>query len=168
MAGIALIESIAGTDDPKNLVPDPILPDQFAHSRHQHTRRIPELSLMLAVLEDAIRTFSRSAGSRRRRHQRLFAEEAAWFESHDVERPFAFESICDALGLEPAWIRRGLHEWLRSGIAGADRPAKIPSVRRIATRLRYVPLRVVPAAQSTRQRISREVRASQAWVGGAP
>ena len=125
-------ERFKEAEDTAAVVPDPILPEQLAHTRHRHTSWTPELSLMTAVLEDAIRTFCRYAGSPRVRARRLFEETAAWFESHDGDSPFGFEWISDALGLEPDWIRRGLGEWLRSRLAGGDQHAKIPSVRRVA------------------------------------
>lgn len=58
---------------------------------------------MLAVLEDAIRNLllaRRSALSTRRAR-----EEVAWFESSDRSDPFTFESVCDALGIDPDWLR---------------------------------------------------------------
>jgi hypothetical protein len=63
----------------------------------------PERRLMLAVLEDAIRNLllaKRAAISPRR-----VREDMAWFESVDRSDPFTFESVCDALGIDPDWLR---------------------------------------------------------------
>ncbi len=65
--------------------------------------------LMLAVLEQAILDHqlalrARFAGRGRVRSTDTFR----WFRSRDAGRLFAFESICDALGLDAATIRRRL------------------------------------------------------------
>ena len=89
-----------------------------------------ERRLMLAVLEDAIRTLllaRRTAVPPKR-----LLRELAWLESTSLTEPFAFESICDALGLEPDWIRGLLRRWVSTEAAPARRPVKIASVRRIA------------------------------------
>ncbi len=65
-----------------------------------------ELQLRLAVLEDCLRslllTRGNAAGRRRRR-------ELAWIESRDRDAPFAFESLCDALGIDANRLRRRVH-----------------------------------------------------------
>lgn len=65
-----------------------------------------ERRLMLAVLEDAIRTVllaQRSGVSRKR-----LLRELAWLRSSNVSEPFAFESICDVLGLDASYLRSRL------------------------------------------------------------
>ena len=64
-----------------------------------------ERRLMLAVLIDAIRGLTRDPPlaanlSHARRRDR------AWLASTDHTQPFSFLSICDALGLNPDYIRR--------------------------------------------------------------
>jgi hypothetical protein len=63
----------------------------------------PEQHLMAAVLEDAIATLRRPPGGPRRR-ARLQDEVLAWLGSPDRTWPFAFRSICDALGLDPGAV----------------------------------------------------------------
>jgi len=120
------------SDGSSELAPEQILPVQFAELLQRSADRTPELRLMAAVLEDAIRTFCRCAGSREVRRQRLFRETANWFESSEVSWPFSFENICDALALEPGWIRGLLRRWRTAETPSAHRPAKIPRFRRIA------------------------------------
>ena len=141
---------IQDADGPSELVPDQILPVQFAELLQRASERPPELRLMAAVLEDAMRTFCRCAASRGRRSQRLFRETAEWFESSDVSWPFSFENICDAFRLEPGWIRGLLRRWLGKQAATADRPAKIASVRRIAGRQHTVTERAPGLGHVTR------------------
>ena len=120
------------TDGPRELVPDGLLPIQFFELLQRPAERKPELRLMVAVLEEAFRTFCGCAGSPGRRDQRLFREAAEWFDSPDKSWPFAFEYICEALGLEPQWIRQLLRRWEARRTAGAEQPARIPTIRRIA------------------------------------
>jgi len=117
---------IEEADGPSELVPDRLLPVQFVELLQRPTERTPELRLMAAVLEDALRTFCGCAGASGRRNQRLFQEAADWFASSDASWPFAFENICDALGLEPAWIRQLLRR--REDV----QPVRIPTIRRLA------------------------------------
>jgi hypothetical protein len=71
----------------------------------------PEKRLLLAVLSEAITTLRHTAGARTREGRRRFAETAAWFASDATDSPFAFASICDALGLDAAYLRSGLRRW---------------------------------------------------------
>jgi hypothetical protein len=68
----------------------------------------PCARLMVAVLEDALETFTSCAGAADRRRRRLFAETESWFGSDDRAWPFSFASICDALDLDAGAIRSAL------------------------------------------------------------
>src|SRR5207248_5186144 len=94
------------SDDPRSPASEQLLPVQFVELFQRSSRRIPEVALMAAVLEDAILSFCRCAGSPGVRSQQLFQETAEWFASSDTSWPFAFENICDALAIESDWIRR--------------------------------------------------------------
>ena len=109
-----------------------MLPVQFAELLQRSTERAPEQRLMGAVRQDAIRAFCQNAGAQKTRGRRIFGETTEWFESSDVSWPFSFENICDALALEPGWVRRLLRRWQAAHTPRAQGPAKIPSVRRIA------------------------------------
>jgi hypothetical protein len=63
-------------------------------------RHVGELRLMAAVLEDAIHTL------RKRPRSRAGREAREWLASHDATWPFAYERICEALGLDADRIRR--------------------------------------------------------------
>ena len=111
--------------DPSGAIPEMLLPVQFVELFQRWSGRMPELALMAAVLEDAILFFCRCAGSPGVRSQQLFQETAEWFESHDVTWLFAFENICDALALEPEWIRGLLRRWQDKQRAAANQPVTI-------------------------------------------
>lgn len=58
-------------------------------------------ALMLAVLEDGIRTFLGRS--------RLLASEAEfWIYSHHRQSPFSFSVVCEMLGLDPDAVRKTL------------------------------------------------------------
>ena len=118
--------------------PDHMLPVQFAELLQRSTEGAPEQRLMGAVLQDAIRAFCQNAGAQTTRAQRIFGETTEWFESSDVDWPFSFENICDALVLDPAWIRGLLGRWLATHALSTQPPLRIPPIRRIAGRRRSV------------------------------
>jgi hypothetical protein len=66
---------------------------------------------MLAVLENAILAFQKHVFSPGRKGRKLFRETESWLLSRDRHSPFAFESICDALDLDPSYVRSGLLSW---------------------------------------------------------
>jgi hypothetical protein len=86
-----------------------------------------ERRLMLGVLVDAIniiQTRDPMAGARRRQP---FGEAFAWIMTEGTGQLFAFESVCDALNIDP--------EWLRDQLRGVVRRHGSPALER-KTRLR--------------------------------
>jgi hypothetical protein len=66
-----------------------------------------ERRLMLAVLIDAIRSYTSDRPTTPNiRSYREWLRERAWFASNDQAAPFAFGSICEALGLNADYVRR--------------------------------------------------------------
>ncbi|MGH7893416.1 MAG: hypothetical protein ACREQL_02050 [Candidatus Binatia bacterium] len=63
-----------------------------------------ERRLMVAVLEDAVRTLL--AARRLSIRPKWIRSEYEWIKSTDQRDPFAFESICDVLGIDPGAVRR--------------------------------------------------------------
>ena len=102
----------------------------------------PEMRLMLAVLEEAVATFQHQLGADSRRGRRLFREADEWFRSADTSWTFAFESVCDVLGLDPEYVRRGLARLKRGR---SDAGARPPRFRRMSgRRMSLAPPRVGP------------------------
>lgn len=66
----------------------------------------PERALMIAVLEEAARSFTNYRGSTDRKLRALHAEARDWFASEDRSHLYTFENVCDVLGIDPAWMRR--------------------------------------------------------------
>jgi hypothetical protein len=84
----------------------------------------PEKRLLLAVLEDAVNTLQHYATVSSGRGRHIFVDAAEWFASTAADRLFDFESICQALGLDPSYIRGGLRRWCNA------RRASLMTVRR--------------------------------------
>ena len=64
-----------------------------------------ERRLLLAVLEDGIRTFLKYAQARHGRGLNLQREAFAWLTTTDRREVFSFENICETLGIDPGRLR---------------------------------------------------------------
>jgi hypothetical protein len=64
-----------------------------------------ERRLLLAVLEDGIRTLIKNAHATHGRAFNLRREALSWLTTEDRGDVFAFESICEALGIDPSRLR---------------------------------------------------------------
>jgi hypothetical protein len=87
--------------------------------------------VMLAVLQDAVKTFEQGLRSRRAVERQRFNEVDRWVASPDTDWPFTFENVCTCLGLDPDYMRDGLHrlkvEAFQSNEDRVDRkPASMP------------------------------------------
>ncbi len=91
--------------------PDILTSDQyFKHYRHK-AHFDPEEKLMFAVLADAIECFQKYYGANTHRRRRLFTEAEAWISTPDNTWPYSFENICEALNIDPNYLRLGLTRW---------------------------------------------------------
>lgn len=94
------------------IVPEFMTPEQFYSGARADDLRIrPVKRLMLAVLEDAMRCYQTCGDARSRSRRRLFIEAEAWMFDRKAEGPFAFDTICQTLGIEPDCLRKGLRVW---------------------------------------------------------
>jgi hypothetical protein len=93
------------------LEPESVLPSQYFAQAAVDASLQPEKRLMLAVLEDAVGTYQKFANARERTGQRVFSEVEDWFLSDDQDWPYSFVNISHALGLDAAYLRRGLGLW---------------------------------------------------------
>ena len=106
--------------------PDTILPGQF----FRHGIATPETRLLLAVLEEALNTRQRHLAATDPRSRAILAEVEAWFRSDDAAQLCAFVAICNALEIEPTWMRA------RLGLSDGSRraPATTRTSRRFSHR----------------------------------
>ena len=92
---------------------DNAMPEEFFDSRIKLAAVCPETALMYAVLEDAFLCFHKQFEPDQRDMQRALEAED-WFFSDSSRWLFSFLSVCDALGLEPKYMRQKLKHWTPS------------------------------------------------------
>ena len=90
---------------------DILIPEQHFDQFHESSQIQPEKRLMLAVLLDAVECFQDYAPSVRRKPDRLFKDSEEWIFEDDHKWPFSFINICEALGIDPQYVRKGLLDW---------------------------------------------------------
>jgi hypothetical protein len=127
---MAAIGNLFSSDDSGRLFePDTVLAAQFYATFKCSPYKEPELRLMAAVLEDAISCLSIKARPATARQRKQLEDARQWFAEDGSEWIFSFKNICEALGIDPAYLRRGLIRW-----AATNGPN--PSQRRGSTRAR--------------------------------
>jgi len=114
--------------------PDLILPSQYFGVIRGCGQLTPEQKLMLAVLESAVHDFQRYHLATRRRGKRIFHEAHEWLTSREETGIFSCVAICQAVGIDPDYLRQGLSAW-PSGKRGGGKaevvvhPASAPDQR---------------------------------------
>ena len=68
----------------------------------------PEKMLMFAILVDAIMCFDRLAAAAGMPRYRKGLEARNWLCSNRQDWPFAYRNVCEVLGFDPDYLRRGL------------------------------------------------------------
>jgi hypothetical protein len=88
-----------------------ILPCQYYDVSGGH-RLTGEQRLMLALLADAINVYQQGVMSRNTRKRLLFIDAERWITaSAKCRHAFAFDTVCDALGINPSMLRRRMLAW---------------------------------------------------------
>jgi hypothetical protein len=88
--------------------PDILLPSQYFSVVQGGGGLTPEKKLMLAVLESALQDFQRYRLASGVRRKRLFREAQEWLTSQERTGTMSFVVICQALGIDPDYIRQKL------------------------------------------------------------
>ena len=91
--------------------PDTLLTEQYLETHRRKTHLEPEIRLMLAVLEDAVSCFQKYVTAQRPKEKGLFRDAEEWFLEKDSDSIYSFENICESLGLDPDYLRKGLVQW---------------------------------------------------------
>ena len=84
---------------------DTLLSEQYREILRRHTLD-PEKRLMLAILEDAVKSFQASSMAE---SESSTVED--WILHDDAEWPFSFDNVCEFLEIDPYYLRRGLLRW---------------------------------------------------------
>jgi len=100
---------------------DVLAPEQYYATFQRRLHLSPEKILMLAILQDAVTCFQCYVGSRHERKRRLYLEAETWILDEDRLYAFSFENVCDALGLDANFLRRGLMRWKAQLLLGMAR-----------------------------------------------
>jgi hypothetical protein len=88
-----------------------ILPSQYYDVSGGH-RLTGEQRLMLALLADAINVYQQGVLSRNTRKRLLFVDAERWIMAvAKCRHAFSFDTVCDALGINPPVLRRRMLTW---------------------------------------------------------
>jgi hypothetical protein len=91
--------------------PDTLLSAQYFDTLRRKTLLEPEKRLVLAVLEDAINCYRDNMFSQHGKNKRLFEEAEEWIVTPGGDWIFCFDNVCESLGFNPEYVRRGLLRW---------------------------------------------------------
>jgi hypothetical protein len=115
LANSADMENVAAYRNDEKIAslfqPDTLLSAQYFDTLRRKTLLEPEKRLMLAILEDAINCFQDNLFSQRGKNKRLFDETEEWISSPGGDWIFSFDNVCESLGFNPEYARRGLLQW---------------------------------------------------------
>jgi hypothetical protein len=95
---------------------DIVAPEEFFE--HLRSKEFPPVkNLMLAILEDSVHLYQKYYAVTHPKGRAIFNEERAWIDSRDTTWIFSFEVICEAVGIDANWLRKGLATWREGHIA---------------------------------------------------
>ena len=91
--------------------PDTLLSAQYFDNLRRKSYFEPEKRLMLAILQDAVSCYRDKVHTQNHKGQKLFAETENWIIESDRDWIFSFDNVCEALSLNPQYVRQGLLRW---------------------------------------------------------
>jgi hypothetical protein len=97
--------------------PDALLPIQYFETLRRRIPIEPEKRLMWAVLEDAIENYQNHFSRRKGKPNGNVGELENWILDSDTRWLFSFDNICETLGIDPQYLRRGLLAWKEKQLA---------------------------------------------------
>jgi hypothetical protein len=93
---------------------DVIAPEQFLEVFSRSRSLEPEQELMLAILADAIECVLKYLNEPIPARAKLFGEAHDWLFDQDEREPFSFINVCEILGIDPSYLRRGIMAKMRN------------------------------------------------------
>ena len=93
---------------------------------HRSRPLSPEHELIAAILEEALADYQRCWKVCDKKAMERFADAQAWILESNSEWIFSFVNCCEALGIEPDYLRQGLLRWKRTKL----RKIEVASVAR--------------------------------------
>jgi hypothetical protein len=118
--------------------PDILLPIQYFAALKRKRFSCGEHRLLVAIIQDAVECFQKHIHARDSKRRQLFLDAEAWILAEDDMGMFAFDNICELLGLNSDYLRRGLLDWRdkeRSRREGRLVHAATGSMRRAPVRI---------------------------------
>jgi hypothetical protein len=106
--------------------PDTLMSEEYFANYRRRIPLEPEKALLLAVLEDGVRTFQDNIFAETGKKRALLDEAREWLFTDELEHVFSFNSVCSSLGLDPGYVRRGLKRWEEHAV-GEKRKKQRPS-----------------------------------------
>ena len=114
--------------------------------RRKNSAVTAERELMAALLADAVDCYWKYAPARDGRGIKLFQDARRWLFADDEAETFSFVNVCEALSLDPSYIRRGIvqgeqrqRESRRAEtLPPGDRPRKIKRNLKSSTRWKVI------------------------------
>jgi hypothetical protein len=100
---------------------DELAPYDYEANCQRKDRYGPEERLLFAILEDAVSCYQLYLFARKEEERLLFVEAAQWIFDDGVEF-ISFNSICEALRIDPTYLRRGLCAWREWQLASSCQP----------------------------------------------
>ncbi len=91
--------------------PDILLPVQYLAESRLAGPLESEKRLMLAILEEAILCFQKYFSATDIRGKILFHDAERWLMDQTSDWLFSFNNICQLLGFNPSYLRKGLLRW---------------------------------------------------------
>jgi len=125
---------------------DILLPEQYNELERRCHELPGELRLMFAVLEDAIDCYLCHMNAKSRQRRILFYEVQHWMNSRYCKGLFAFETLCEVLGIDGKKLRSMLEQQRRgfAGVGGCTSPQQRWFTRSIAPYIRLNKISRVP------------------------
>lgn len=103
--------------------PDVLAPSQFHAIVTSTATPDPERRLMLAVLEDAVSCLLKDPRRCPGQQRKSFEEAYSWINAADGSGwVFSFTNVCESLGFDPGYLRRGLNTWAALRRSGSAMP----------------------------------------------
>ena len=102
-------------DTTQNMMSDSTEAERYLDTFRRSEYVEPEKALIAAILEDAIHQYHKNRHTRDAAGKEQFREAEEWIMHKGNGWIFTFVNVCEFLGLDPEYLRRGLREREGSG-----------------------------------------------------
>jgi hypothetical protein len=115
--------------------PDVLASNQFHAVLKTSHMPDPERRLMVAILEDAVSCLSKDPRGSLHQKKKAFEEAHSWVNANDTDGwVFSFTNVCETLGFDPSYLRRGLNRWTVLSESSAGNKPRLKKYRSGARR----------------------------------